>query len=208
MRFKKQLNSKLLRPGDRRLEPLLRQNEHPVWKATREIRKCFQGIARCIETESNGSSVSRLSLSLNELLLLVLDMLRQRQIGLDTALTTSRRTVQLFLADLRDHPEHLTIEWTVEKMAEACGLGVTQFINHSKALVGMTPMQYLVQYRLELGAEMLRRRPSTAITETALDCGFSSSQYFATLFARRFGCSPRGYRKTLGRLATPVPCPP
>ena len=56
-------------------------------------------------------------------------------------------------------------------------------------------MQYLVQCRLERGAAILKGRPSAGITDTALDCGFSSSQYFATVFAKRFGCSPKEYRR-------------
>lgn len=177
------------------LTKILRLNEHPVWKATADIRRCFQEIAKCIGNDAKEGSISRLGLHLNELLLLVLDMQRDRRIGLDVALTSTRRTVQLFLDDLRNHPEHLTLEWTVDKMAEACGLGVTQFINHVKSLVGMTPVRYLTHCRLERAAQILLHYPPAAITDTALDCGFSSSQYFATVFARRFGCSPREYRR-------------
>lgn len=177
------------------LTKMLRQNEHPVWKATSDIRRCFQSIAKCIDADSQEGSISRLSLHLNELLLLVLGLLRERRVGLDVALTSTRRTVLLFLEDLSSHPEHLSIEWTVTKMAEACDLGVTQFISHVKSLVGMTPMQYLVHCRLNRSAEILLRSPSLGITDTALECGFSSSQYFATVFARRFGCSPREYRR-------------
>ena len=91
----------VLSPADLdELTKILRQNEHPIWRATPEIRKCFQNIAKCMETDSEPGSISRLCLQLNEMLLLVLDMLRQRQVGLNVALTTSRRTVQLFLNDL------------------------------------------------------------------------------------------------------------
>ncbi len=186
----------VLSPDDlNELTKILRQNENPMWRATPEIRKCFQSIAKCVDADTKQGSLSRLSLQLNEMLLLVLDMLRQRQVGLDVALTSSRRTVQLFLADLRSHPEHLALEWTITKMADACGLGVTQFISHVKSLENMTPMQYLVQCRLERGATILKCSPTVGITDTAMDCGFSSSQYFATVFAKHFGCSPKEFRK-------------
>ena len=32
------------------------------------------------------------------------------------------------------------------------------------------------------------------ITEIALDCGFSSSTYFSTVFRRYVGCTPRQWR--------------
>lgn len=176
------------------LTKMLRQNEQPSWKTTPEIRRCFQLIAQAIESDSNGSCVSRIGLRLNELFLLLLEMLRQKDIRLDESLTTSCRTVELFLNDLRSHPEHLALSWTVEKMANSCGLGITQFIHHVKCLVNMTPMHYLVHCRLELAAKLLRTRPAGCITETALECGFSTGQYFATVFTRRYGLSPREYR--------------
>jgi AraC family L-rhamnose operon regulatory protein RhaS len=60
------------------LTKILRQNEHPVWRATTDIRRCFQGIAKCIESDTQQGSISQLTLRLNELLLLLLGMLRQR----------------------------------------------------------------------------------------------------------------------------------
>jgi len=186
----------VLSPADlNELTKILRQNEHPMWRTTMDVRKCFQNIAKCIGEDSKPGSISRLCLLLNELLLLVLGMLRQQDPGLDVVLTSSRRTVRLFLDDLRNNPEHLSLEWTTTKMAEACDLGVTQFISHVKSLVGVTPMQFLVQCRLERGASILKESPDAGITDTALDCGFSSSQYFATLFSKRFGCSPKEYRR-------------
>ena len=186
----------VLSPADLcEITKVLRQNERTMWRATPEIRRCFQNIARCVETNSGQGSISRLSLQLNELLLLLLGMMRQQNVELDGELTTSRRTVRLFLNDIRDHPEHLSQNWTVTKMAAACGLGVTQFISHVKSLEGVTPLQYILHYRLERSATILKNRPAAGITDTALDSGFSSSQYFATVFAKRFGCSPREYRK-------------
>jgi AraC-like DNA-binding protein len=32
------------------------------------------------------------------------------------------------------------------------------------------------------------------VTDIALDCGFTTSQYFATVFRRQMGRSPRSYR--------------
>jgi AraC-like DNA-binding protein len=186
----------VLSPADLdELTKILRQNERPMWRATPQMRRCFQNIAKCVEVDSDQGSISRLSLQLNELLLLLLGMLRHEGVELDDALTTSRRTVRLFLNDLCEHPEHLSLNWTVTKMAEACGLGVTQFISHVKSLEGVTPLQYILRCRLERGATILKGSPSAGITETALDCGFSSSQYFATVFAKRFGCSPKEYRR-------------
>jgi AraC family L-rhamnose operon regulatory protein RhaS len=41
---------------------------------------------------------------------------------------------------------------------------------------------------------MLHREPESSVTNIALRCGFSSSQYFATAFQRRFSRSPTEWR--------------
>ena len=82
-------------------------------------------------------------------------------------------------------------------MARSCGLGVTQFVHVVKQLTNMTPFHFLNHHRLERAAGLLRSGDQS-ITDLAQECGYSSSQYFATLFHRRFGCSPTQYRKRGG----------
>ena len=180
------------------LTNVLRHNEQPVWRASAEIRRCFQSIAQGVETDYHGSNASRLTIRINDLFLLLLDLFRSQKIRLDRSLSGSRRTVQLFLADLSDHPEHQALEWTVAQMASSCGLGVTQFVYHVRQLTNLAPMHYLNQRRLDFAAKLLRERPGERVTGVAFTCGFSSSQYFATLFRRRFRVSPREFREVSG----------
>jgi len=186
----------LLSDHDRdELTNILRHNERPVWHATPDIRRCCKAIACAVESDSGGSSTSTLAVRLNEICVLLLDMLRSQKAALDSSLSSSRRTVQLFLNDLRRHPGHLAFDWSLQVMAEACGLGVTQFISHVKVLVNMTPLHFLKSCRLDMAARLLRESPELSILDVATSCGFCSSQYLATVFAQRFGVSPRDYRK-------------
>ncbi len=179
----------------RELTDFLRQNEQPVWHASDAIRLCFQRIADAVEADDEGGNVSWLAVHLNELLLHLLRLFRDQQAPLDTSLTTTLRTVELFWSDLRRNPSHLGMEWSVPRMAESCGLGVTQFVRYSKQLTNMTPAHYLSYCRVEAAAGMLRRRPGASVTKVAMACGFSSSQYFASVFRRHFGCTPIEYRQ-------------
>jgi len=186
----------MLRPAElEELTNILRHNEQPVWRGSTEVRRCFQSIAQAVETDRDGSSTSRLTVRINDLFLLLLDLLRSQKIRLDGSLSGSRRTVQLFLADFTTQPEHLALKWTVGKMAGSCGLGVTQFVHHVRQLTNVAPMHFLNQCRLDFAAKLLRESPEKSVTDVAFTCGFSSSQYFATLFSRRFGVSPREFRK-------------
>jgi AraC-like DNA-binding protein len=60
--------------------------------------------------------------------------------------------------------------------------------------VGMTPVQYFTRQRIHLAKEKLSHSSNT-ITEIAFNLGFSSSQYFATVFKKLVGLTPSEYRK-------------
>ena len=172
----------------------LRKNERPVWHATPEIRRCFQRISKAVETDRLGGYHSQITVLLNELFVLVLEMFRQQRVKHDESLVSTQRTVELFWTDLRQNPGHLASAWTVEAMARQCGLGVTHFIHYSKQLNNATPIEYLNQCRLEVAARHLAAEPARSITDVAFACGFNSSQYFAKLFRQQFGCAPRDSR--------------
>jgi AraC-like DNA-binding protein len=178
----------------RQLTEFLRHNEQPVWRATPEVARCFSRIAAAAEADCDGSSVSSLAVGINQLFLSVLEMFRRQDVCLDESLSSTRRTVDLFWADLCQSLDHLSLEWTVRGMARRCGMGATNFIHHSKQLFNMTPMQYLNHCRLTAAARLLKEQPDRSITDIALACGFASSQYFATLFRRSFGATPRAFR--------------
>jgi AraC family L-rhamnose operon regulatory protein RhaS len=183
----------VLTPDDlKQLTIYLRQIEQPVWPAGPEIRRCYQQIMQAVEREN----ISRLTVFLNELFILVLDMFRREKVPLDESLSTAQRTVELFWNDLRQNGEQLSLEWSVVAMARRCGMGVTHFIHQTKQLVNMTPSHYLTRCRLEAAAKMLRHASDANITEIAMQFGFSSSQYFATQFRRQYGCTPRDYRNS------------
>lgn len=181
----------LVRPDLRELTNILRNNDGAVWRATPQIRRCFLDLRHSMR---EGGNISHLTLRINDLFLCLLDMFRSRRVRLDETLSSARHTVELFLRDLRSHPEHLALKWTLAEMARSCGLGITQFAHHVRSLANMSSLQFLAHCRLDLAAEMLRVQPEMPVTEIALGCGYSSSQYFATAFARRFGSSPTAYR--------------
>lgn len=192
----------MLDPADlQELTTALRENEQPVWKVPSDVVRCLQAMAHALEDHRNSTTISRLTIRINELFMLLLEMFRRRDIPLDESLSSSRRTVELFLSDLSGHHELLALDWAVEDMARSCRLGITQFFHHVRTLTNVTPMHYLNNCRLDSAASLLRSEPAQSITDISLTCGFSSSQYFATAFGRRFGRSPRSYRRAFAALA-------
>lgn len=179
------------------LTRMLRGNERPVWPATHEVRNCFQKIGQVLESGAAEGTLSRLAVAINELLLLIFEMLRQMPVELDADLISTQRTIDLFWADLRQNLENLAHPWTLEEMARQCGLGVTRFIQYCKQIHNMTPMQFLAHCRVEAAVGLLGQAPRMSITDVAFACGFSSSQYFATMFSKVMKCSPKEYRSGL-----------
>lgn len=187
-----------LAPEDlRNLTQLLRQNEHATWLADHEIRDCWRRIACAVDVENVASMHSRLRVAINELLLLLAEMLTRDQPKLDPSLTSSERTVELFLTELQHNAAQRCRSWTILEMSECCGLGVTHFVNLCRQITNRTPAQYLLWCRLEAAREMLTQQPTIPVTEVAFACGFSSSQYFSTAFRREIGTSPMSIRHAL-----------
>ena len=173
----------------------LRLNEHPVWRSTPEIAHNFAELAKCVEQHGRTRIVSCLAVHLNHLLLSLLEALRAQCRRADAKLITRQRTVDLFLKDLANNPANLAEPWSLEDLAAQCGMGLTQFTEHCRSLTNLSPKQYLIRCRLEYAARRLRDEPRRSITTIALDCGFASSQYFATAFRQRYRTAPLAWRR-------------
>jgi len=182
----------VLHPPDlQELTRCLRQNEQHCWKTSPEIRRCFQAIAQAVRQPLPGGH-SAIIVSVNALLLAMLEMFRSKDIILEESLTDSQRGVEVFLDDLRGCCGR---PWTIESMAESCGLGTTRFSHHVRLLTNLTPGGYLTQCRLQHAQGLLLRTSPLSIAKIARECGFASGQYFATAFRKWTGQAPDMWRK-------------
>jgi len=62
-----------------------------------------------------------------------------------------------------------------------------------KRYYGQTPMQYLIDTRLDKSKELLLKGQS--VTETCFDIGFECPGSFSTLFKSKFGLTPTEFQK-------------
>jgi AraC family L-rhamnose operon regulatory protein RhaS len=175
-----------------RLTKILRHNETSIFKADQRVRDCFKRINIVVNTDENGSNASRVRLLVNYLLILILDLLNTESIELNEALTDSSRSVAYFLKEL---DKSLSENWTIEQMSQSAGVGLTRFTHHCKQLTNLTPMRYLTMRRLEMSKKILLENEELTIGEVAYMCGFTTSQYFSTVFKKHEKCSPNEYRR-------------
>jgi len=84
-------------------------------------------------------------------------------------------------------------DWSVPEMAERAGLSTPRFKARFKEENGIPPREFVLRTRIE-AAEKRLALGRDSVTDIALELGFSSSQYFATVFKRFTGRTPRGRR--------------
>ncbi|MHC1481308.1 AraC family transcriptional regulator [Frateuria aurantia] len=82
--------------------------------------------------------------------------------------------------------------WTIASMAHEAAMSRTAFALKFKALVGITPMDYLARWRMARAAERLVHS-TDSLAEIALALGYESEKSFSTAFKRLMQCSPRQY---------------
>ncbi len=89
---------------------------------------------------------------------------------------------------------HLLEPVGMEDLVRHVGFSRARMFDIFKAQTGLTPNDYLQRARVEKAQEQLRQT-NLAVTQIALATGFSSGQYFSTVFARYTGVSPTAFRK-------------
>lgn len=99
--------------------------------------------------------------------------------------------VQRMLACIhKDYSKDLTLE----DICQEGDVGKTKGTKLFDQYLHMTPIDYLINYRLEIASKLLANT-SDSVTDIALTTGFSDSSYFARSFRKRVGCSPLAYRR-------------
>jgi AraC-like DNA-binding protein len=82
--------------------------------------------------------------------------------------------------------------WTVVQLAKEAALSRSAFFERFSQTVGVPPMEYLLQWRMALAKNLLRRGEGKMV-EVAERVGYSSASTFSTAFTRQVGQAPRQY---------------
>mgnify|MGYP000058906730 FL=1 len=108
----------------------------------------------------------------------------QTEVGLLAGLADPN--ISLAIIAMHERPDR---NFNLEDLAEISAMSRTHFANSFRKLVGVTPGQYLSNWRLTLArAELAKGMPLKAI---AGRIGFSSSAALSRAFTRHYGVSPK-----------------
>lgn len=84
--------------------------------------------------------------------------------------------------------------WTVADLARAAGMSRAVFAERFTRTVGLPPMQYLLEWRIALAKDFLRRE-RTPLAEVAEKIGYQSASAFSTAFTRHAGVTPSAFAR-------------
>jgi AraC-like DNA-binding protein len=98
------------------------------------------------------------------------------------------------LQRLHQAPAH---DWSLEELAKNCGLSRSVLAERFAQLVGVPPIQYLAQWRIQLAASLLRSGKSS-LAEIAERVGYGSEAALSRAFKRQVGVAPALYRRAEG----------
>lgn len=87
--------------------------------------------------------------------------------------------------------------FSVENLAESLNVSRVQLYRKVKAIFNENVSDYINNFRLEQARNMLQDSELT-ISEIAYKNGFSSPNYFSTVFKNKYGVSPNTFRKSSG----------
>lgn len=108
-----------------------------------------------------------------------------------------------WLAGLRDRfvgralalmHEKPATDWTLDELGRQVGLSRSTLHERFVQMIGVPPMQYLTQWRMQAAARLLLESRAS-IASIALDVGYDSEAAFARAFKRQVGQAPGGWRR-------------
>ncbi|MBK5200160.1 MAG: AraC family transcriptional regulator [Spirochaetaceae bacterium] len=89
---------------------------------------------------------------------------------------------------------HYVENISVEQIASSSNISESEALRCFKNTIGTTPMQYVINYRLQKASELLIYS-SLKIIEISLDCGFGEASYFSKRFKEKYKVTPENFRE-------------
>lgn len=123
----------------------------------------------------------------------VMIRLLQTQALLALEIGQSSNSVLLYLKEFVR--KHLTEKLTLESLQKVANMSKSTLTRMFKKELGLSPMEYIINERLQRSKELLRMTKS--VKEACFGAGFTDVNYFVRLFKSREGLTPGAYVLTV-----------
>ena len=85
--------------------------------------------------------------------------------------------------------------WNVDTLGREVGLSRSALAERFVRVLGVSPMQYLAQWRMQVAAQSLRTT-SLSLARVAERVGYESEAAFSRAFKKAFGTAPATWRRS------------
>jgi AraC-like DNA-binding protein len=119
------------------------------------------------------------------LVLLMRSALKQHLLDSGILLGLADERLGKAIEAMHKHPE---APWSLEELAQRAGMSRARFAARFRRVVGMTPFDYLTDWRLGITQTMLRKGSSLKLIASAV--GYTNATALTRVFTRRLGMPP------------------
>ncbi len=119
------------------------------------------------------------------LVLLIRSALKEHLLDSGALLGLADERLSKAMEGMHKHPE---APWSLEQLAQQAGMSRARFAARFRQVVGLTPFDYLTDWRLGVAQTMLRKGRSLKIIAAAV--GYANATALTRVFTRRLGMSP------------------
>ncbi|MDE7030178.1 MAG: AraC family transcriptional regulator [Lachnospiraceae bacterium] len=99
--------------------------------------------------------------------------------------------------------DHFMETVTLDDIANSILVSKSECCRCFRRAVGLSPIEYLMKYRIMESAKYMQRKTHESISEIAGAVGFNNTSYFNKIFKKYIGCTPTKYRQSLRKEITP-----
>lgn len=125
------------------------------------------------------------------LILILRDLMDQQRLEIGLLAGLADPKLQRAINAIHAEPDR---EWTLDRMAEVSLMSRARFADRFHEVVGITPGNYLSDWRLGLAKSMLLKGAS--VQRIATDVGYGSASALSRVFSNRLGVSPTEWRRS------------
>lgn len=176
------------------IKPLISCNAFTAYQIPHEnnekLLNWFQSAFEALKNDSYGFEFS-VRENLSRMLLSCCEKFEKYVDTKNASLNVDNLRIKKMLDYMHDH---FSDDLSLGEIAGAADISQRECLRCFQKTIQLSPIQYLLKYRVMQGAKMLLDAPASSISEIAISCGFDSPSNFTKTFRRFYNCAPREYR--------------
>ena len=106
------------------------------------------------------------------------------------------RKIEKVLQIIQNNPSE---SLSLEMLARQTNMSVSSLSHRFKKATGITPAQYVLQFRLELALLYLADTDGPGIEAIAEQCGFANRYHFSKQFKKQYGMAPGQMKRYMSK---------